>query len=560
MTDPAGRRIRAGTARICILSTLLLLSFGTAAFAQAERRLAEMELEDLMEVEVKSVSGASKFLQKVTDAPAAVSVVTAHDIETYGYRTLADIIATVPGFNVTNDRNYSYVGVRGFQRPGDYNSRVLVLVDGHRINDPLYSMAYLGHEFPLDVELIDRVELIRGPSSSLYGTNAFLAVINVVTKKGSSLRGLEVAGDGGSLHTAMGRVAFGTTFKSGVDLTVSASRYRSRGQPSLYYQEFDDPATNNGLAENLDGESDYNLYGSLTFKGLSFQGLFGSRAKRVPTAAFGSWFNDPHLKTNDAQGWADVRYVRALAGHWQLTARGYYDWEEYRGRYPTNDAATDEPSISVFGDYARAGWWGMEVSGEKTLRKRHKVTAGGEYRDNFRLNQGGYDVGTGVVALDDRRTSQDSAAFVEDQYTLTDKVLLNAGIRADHYQAFGTTTNPRVALIYKPFEKTAIKALWGTAFRAPNAYELYFSSYLYTPNPSLEPETIRTGEIVMERYFSERYRVMANVSTSRVRGLISQVVSPDGLLVFSNLDSASTHAVAAEFEGKWRSGIATRIS
>ena len=65
----------------------------------------------------------------------------------------------------------------------------------------------------------------------------------------------------------------------------------------------------------------------------------------------------------------------------------------------------DEPSISVFGDYARAGWWGTEVDVEKTFAKRHKVTAGGEYRDNFRLDQGGFDVASGAVYLDDRRTS-----------------------------------------------------------------------------------------------------------------------------------------------------------
>jgi iron complex outermembrane receptor protein len=557
MTDTADGRRRAGN--IGVVSSLLLLSFGGLVSAQDTGGLAAMEIEDLMKVEVQSVSGASKFLQKVIDAPAAVSVVTAHDIDTYGYRTLAAIIASVPGFNVTSDRNYSYVGVRGFQRPGDYNSRVLVLLDGHRLNDPVYNMAYLGNEFPVDVELIDRVELIRGPSSSLYGTNAFLAVINVVTKKGRALQGMQVSGDAGSLRAARGRVAFGASFDQGAELLVSASRQRSSGQPRLYYAEYDDPATNNGVAEDLDGESDYNLFGSLSFKGLSFQGLFGSRAKRVPTASFDSWFNDPTLETNDAQGWADLRYDRKVAS-WQLTARAYYDWQEYRGLYPTNDSPTAEPSISVFSDLATAGWWGTEIVLGKTLGERHKVTVGAEYRHNFRLNQANSDVASGVIFLDDRRSSRDSAVFVEDQFTITDKLLVNAGIRTDRYHGFGMTTNPRVALIYKPAEKTAIKALWGTAFRAPNAYELYFSSYLYKPNPNLEPETVRTGELVVERYFSDRYRVMANVSTSRVRGLISHIEAPDGLLEFFNLDAANTRGVAAEFEGKWGSGIATRAS
>ena len=85
----------------------------------------------------------------------------------YGYRTLADILRSVRGFYVTNDRNYSYLGVRGFSRPGDYNARILLLVDGHRLNDNIFGAALIGTEFPLDVDLIERVEIIRGPSSSL---------------------------------------------------------------------------------------------------------------------------------------------------------------------------------------------------------------------------------------------------------------------------------------------------------------------------------------------------------------------------------------------------------
>jgi len=307
------KAVRAATAAV-----LTVLLCGTDAGAQADPPLAGLAIEDLMQVDVQSVFGASKFLQKVTDAPAAVSVVTARDIEIYGYRTLADIIRMAPGFNITYDRNYTYVGVRGFQRPGDYNSRVLVLVDGHRINDPIYNMAYVGTEFPVDVELIDRVELIRGPSSSIYGTNAFFAVINVVTKKGSAARGLEAAGEGGTLHTWRGRAAFGATLPNGLDVLVSGSRYRSAGQARLSYPAFDSPLTNRGIAENIDADADHRMFASLSFKGLSVQGVYSSRAKTVPTASFGSWFNDPRLQTNDAQGWVDLRYLHTLPGGWAL--------------------------------------------------------------------------------------------------------------------------------------------------------------------------------------------------------------------------------------------------
>ena len=110
----------------------------------------------------------------------------------HAYRTLADVLNSVRGFYTSYDRNYSYIGVRGFARPGDYNTRVLLLIDGHRFNEPTYDMAAIGTDFPIDVSLVDKVEVIRGPASSLYGTSAFFAVINVITKTASARQGTQV--------------------------------------------------------------------------------------------------------------------------------------------------------------------------------------------------------------------------------------------------------------------------------------------------------------------------------------------------------------------------------
>ena len=135
------------------LALLFALAAGKADCTAQEPvpDLSEATLEQLGNVKVYS---ASKHLQAASDAPSSVTVVTADEIQKYGYRTLADILKTVPGFFVTNDRNYSSVGVRGFARPGDYNTRILLLVDGHRLNDNVYDEAMVGTEFPINLSLI----------------------------------------------------------------------------------------------------------------------------------------------------------------------------------------------------------------------------------------------------------------------------------------------------------------------------------------------------------------------------------------------------------------------
>ena len=201
-------------------------------FAQADlsEPLGLRGEEKLLLQEVPSVYGASKYEQKVTEAPSSVSIVTADEIKKFGYRTLADILRSVRGFYISYDRNYSYVGVRGFSRPGDYNSRILLLIDGHRLNDNVFDSALVGTEGVLDVDLIDRVEIIRGPSSSLYGSNAFFAVVNIISKRGRDLQGAEVSGEVGSFETYKGRLSYGRKFSNGVEGLLSGSYYTSEGQ------------------------------------------------------------------------------------------------------------------------------------------------------------------------------------------------------------------------------------------------------------------------------------------------------------------------------------------
>lgn len=211
----------------------------------------DLGIEQPLQLDVPSVYGASKYEQRETDAPASVSIVTADDIKKYGYRTMADILRSVPGFYVSYDRNYQYLGIRGFNLPGDFNTRVLFLLDGHRLNDNVYDQAAIGTDFPPDIDLIDQVAIIRGLSSSRYGSSAFLGVVTVVTRQGKDLKGVEAAVSGGSLDTYQGRVSFGNKFTNRRELLVSGTAFSRSGEQQLFFPEYALPELHNGTAESV---------------------------------------------------------------------------------------------------------------------------------------------------------------------------------------------------------------------------------------------------------------------------------------------------------------------
>lgn len=533
----------------------MALSMQAAAESQTQEvqaDLTKLSIEELLAVEVYS---ASKFRQKTTEAPATVTIVTAADIKHHGHRTLADILASVRGMYVTYDRNYQYAGVRGFNRPGDYNSRILLMVDGYRLNDPVYDQAFIGTEFPLDVDLIERVEIVRGPGSSIYGSNAFFAVVNVITRHGETVDGTELSGELASFGTDKERLSYGKRYDNGAELLLSASRYHSKGQ-DLYFPEFDTPASNNGVASDLDGDRNRSFYAKLSREGISLAGAYTSRTKQIPTASFGTVFNDPAAVTTDAQGFADLSYYGALGERWEVAGHVFYGSYTYSGNYPFG------PPVVVNRDETEGRWGGGEarVSGRSG---GHRLVLGAEYQDNFRQDQRNFDVEPYALYLDDRRSSSRQGIYVQDEVALAPGVLLNAGVRHDSYSTVGGATNPRLGLIWNPQQATALKLLYGTAFRAPNAFELYYNDGNVTAkaSPGLEPEKIASYELVAEHELEHNFRLSAAAYRNDIRNLINQVTDPaDGLAVFQNIGRVRSQGVEFEAERAWDEDTRLRAS
>jgi iron complex outermembrane receptor protein len=532
------------------LGVLFILVVFSARPAEMETNknsvdLTSLSLEALMDIEVRTVSGASKFEQKVTEAPSSVTIITADEIKKYGYRTLADVLQSVQGLSVSYDRNYSFLGSRGVNL-GDFNSRILLLVNGHRLNNNLNDGAAIGTDFILDVDLIDHVEIIRGPSAVLYGNNAFFGVINVITRQGKQVDGAEVAGEYGSYDSYKGRVTYGTSFTNGFQFLLSGSWYDSAGPGRLFYKEYNTPAQNNGVATNLDGDSFKSLFGTFSFRDFTLEGGFITRNKKNPTAQFGSTFNDPRLQTIDDRSYASLKYAHSFPEIVDVTAQVYYDRSDFEIGYPTAIG----PGATFFSKEKDAGeWWGTEVQFNKRLWERHIITLGAEFRDDFRQHREIFDPASGKVFTDTSNDRLSYGVYLQGDFMLLTNLHLNAGARYDQFGNFDPAINPRLALIYNPWKTASLKAIYGTAFRDP---------FLELSDPryqNIKPEEITSYELVYEQEIGRHLR-------SSVSGFYNQMQDLIALQngIYTNLSAANTKGMELALEGNWNNGIRSRLS
>lgn len=561
-TTPTARRPgvvpRCRTVLLIAGAVGLCLAHGAVAGAEddAPVDLTELSMETLLTVAVDSVSTASKHSQKTTRAPASVVVITADDIRRHGWSTLGEALGSVPGFHVSDNRNYQFLGVRGFSRPGDYNSRVLVLIDGHRTNDAIFGQGSIDPVFPLDMDLVDRIEVIRGPGSSLYGSGAFFGVVNVIPRTGAQMDGVEVAARAGSFTSRQGRLSAGRRFESGLEIIGSASADESAGNRRLVLA---DVAGQPGFGTGALGDGDAEKWGN-AFLGLrrgewKFMALQGAREKAFGTGLYGATFGDAYNRTHDRHQAADLQYDHETdAG--ALTLRASYHWYSYRS--PMRFAAA--PAVR-YEEGADSQWWTTEARYQHRIGTRHRLTVGTEYTRYFENRLFAHDVEPAASYYDIDRPFATSAVYLQDETTLDERWTLTVGGRHDRLGMNASPLSGRVGLVYSPDNALSVKLLHGTAFRAPNAFEIYYQLPGFNKgNEALGPERIRTTELVVEQVLPPRLRLAASLYQYHVKNMVTQTVDPaDGLLVYRNLDGVRTRGAELAVEGRW-TGFTVRTS
>jgi len=550
---PGPRHGMSGTCRLLLCFAL----FACLPAVAATRDANDLSLEDLMQV---PVIGASKYLQKQSEVAAAVSIVTRDEIKAFGWRTLGDVLASLPGVYTTYDRQYTYLGMRGFGLPGDLNTRTLITINGNRVNDPVFDQGPTGYDLPLDLDLIERIEFIPGPGGAVYGQNAMFGVVNLVTRTGGAVNGAEVAVAHEFLSQQnKGQATWGRKSADGTDMLLSVSGLRATGQDLFFNYG---AAGVSGNATGEDGERDVNLLAQLARGPWSFEVESGRHRKDDPTGAYLSTPLVPGQFQQDARTVAQLQYNERFAeDKLQVLARVFSGSERYTDLFYFG---------SPFATPAYGKWVGAEVRLLLTSIGGHKLMVGTELQRNVHQDQYSYDLTHPTNDISIPGSGYRAGVYVQDEWRITKDLTAISGLRFDRnqvntWEGDQITTwkaSPRIGLIWMASPATTLKALYGSAHRAPNAFERdYQDNVTQVANPALNGETIDTLEFVADQRVGTNAVVRASVYQWIMHNLVTLGIDPvSGLSQYQSGGLTQARGVELSGDKTWQGDTRLRGS
>jgi outer membrane receptor for ferrienterochelin and colicins len=473
-------------------------SFNLLSFAVISALSAPVFADDGEDTMVITASG---FSQSIRNAPASISVVTRQELEKKPFRSLADAVKDIEGISIIGSgSNASDISIRGL--PGDYT---LILVDGKRQNSresrPNGNGGFEAGFIP-PLEAIERIEVIRGPMSSLYGSDAMGGVINIITRKADNQWHAAVGLDGTLQENSdSGNIYNGNIYLSApiVDDLLALQLYGSgnyRAEDKIIggYNRNDNKSITTKLT--------YTPTDAQTFifeAGRAVQKREQTPGKSIDEFTYRGSLKQPNPKTN----------INNERNHWALTHLGQYDfgfseisvYQEQTKR--TNQSYKPDAAGNWVGGYLarKPEITNSVVDGKITLPlESNTVTIGGQYQHSQLKD----DSATGAATTVNKKisTSQRSV-FIEDELAITDDLLFTGGVRLDDHQKYGDYWNPRGYLVYSLTDRITLRSGIAKAFKSPSLRDINENYGTITQggagimygNPDLKPETSVSEEI-----------------------------------------------------------------
>lgn len=513
------------------LPALLIIIAATGASAARARAEDTSDLEGLLDESV--VSAATKSPEAASTAPAMSISISAEEIRQHGIRTVDEAINFLAtGMQLERSSSIAEIGARGVLLSGDVGAHVLLLIDGHAVNEAWGATSYYDRGNGVPMELVDHIELIIGPGSVLYGSSAMLGVVNIVTKRAKDFSGAHVIVESELPINLRAALGYGRQFRllgEDAELTLELEQFEQDGPTQSYPPHEAEPDAVTGGPRPYSPEQPTGIWGGqgddalrtsasagymrLRVGGLEL-GLRGMSYRRSHPVNTGN-FDDPDSFVRDRWLSADLKYSATLNQLLQGSIRLYADHYDYRqdwGSYGAVDCLAGQESGCMWRLTGRANWIGVEPQLHiDWLADRSLLTLvgvdGRMKKVGSEIHFIGYESGTSPGALGAfEKDEQSLGAYVQNTYWPVSFLGLNLGARFDADSRFGEALSPRAAATVVPWNGAALKLIYSTAFRAPTAWDVYYGdpSYWIPGGEGLEPEGVRSVEISAEQRFGSQ--------------------------------------------------------
>lgn len=465
--------------------------WGGTAFAAED--LQEFALDDM-------VITASRVPTQKVDTPADISVITKEEIADQNYANVSDALRAIPGVNVLGSgAKGSSMGQDKILLNGD--ERVLVLVDGRRMN--LGSSGNSSADWLPPVNAIERIEVLKGGGSALYGTDAVGGVINVIMKKGSDIGNhVTVKAAGGSWNAEQYAISASGSNDSGLGLIVSATKER-RGEYKF---------------KNANGKSQM-----LKNSGYDDTGVIVKLDQKVG--------EDNRIGVNfehiNAEGGSPFGYSK-----WGTTDSHKRISNNVALRYDWNESSDEKGYVQVYKNYQHAHFRSPSVSNQSNFTDS---TVGFEAQQNFKFSE----TDAFTAGLEYYKTTVDNnalytgkrdinnkAIFAENRWEFAPTWQLNTGLRYDHHSRYGSEVTPKVALNKKFDENSNVYLSWGRVFNAPTTDDLFWYQPGANPtygDPELKPEKGYVWTLGGNAKLNDKTDISASVFYSDIKDAIDWV-------------------------------------
>lgn len=515
--------------------------------------------------EEQFVSTATKTKERISKSGSSVSIITQDELRKMGARNLMDALKRLPGFRVhTTNIGIPALEVRGVMTSD--SEKVLFQINGHSINNNLINGSAVWSHAAFNIDNIKRVEVIRGPGSALHGTDAFVAIINIITNTADDLNGLQISlgtesNAGRSLNIQNGSQAGKLKYAFNVNVSESNGFDERVERDAFGYS-----------GRTLDWEKYYDFSFNASYAEFQLQGKYHIR-QNGPFIGIGSTLND-ESEQEYIEYFLDLSYQKTISNHFSFTARAYLDqfeannfWEIFSENHPgLGNGAFPEGLLGS--PLAKNQKTGGELQFEVQLTKSNKLLTGlhfehqtqfdVEHFTNFNPNtfapEPSYSNNSAQWNWNGRHNRDISAVYIQDIWDINDRLRLINGARLDHYSDFGTDINPRSSLTWEFVDDYNLGLAYGTAFRAPSFANLYnINNPSITGNPSLEPEEIETFEISLSGQINKRNSFKVTSFRHHIRNLIES--KPTGSLsVYQNSTKHSVDGLELELSSRLQDG------